>query len=160
MEVSYFSGAPFLYGPERAMKFAAIPWGGEKAPQTLPDPASDDYLREALLERMRRKEDVCFDFAVQVRGPGPDLGIEDATSVWDEATVPFRNVATVTIPAPQNAVDAPRRRAICERLVFTPWHSLAAHQPLGSINRLRKAVYLASKKHRGGGKGRRKKRAG
>ena len=39
-------------------------------------------------------------------------------------------------------------KAQCERLVFTPWHSLAAHQPIGSINRLRKAVYEASAQHR------------
>ena len=157
MEIQYFSAAPFLYGPDRVMKFSAIPWGGEKLPQTPTEPVSDNYLREALIERMGSKEDVCLDFAVQVRGPGGDLGIEDATTVWDEAEVPFRNVATITIPAPQKSIESPRRRAACENLVFTPWHCLAEHQPLGGINRLRKAVYLASKSHRGakhGGRGR------
>jgi hypothetical protein len=37
----------------------------------------------------------------------------------------------------------------CERAVFSPWHCLPEHQPVGSINRLRKEVYLASKDHRG-----------
>ena len=36
-----------------------------------------------------------------------------------------------------------------EELVFNPWQSLAAHQPLGGINRLRKPVYLSSAEHRG-----------
>ena len=70
---------------------------------------------------------------------------------WDEAETPYVNVARITIPAPQRRVDSERRAARCENLVFTPWHSLAEHRPLGSINRLRKAVYLASEGHRGAG---------
>jgi len=31
---------------------------------------------------------------------------------------------------------------------FSPWHGLAAHQPLGAINRVRKAVYEASARFR------------
>ena len=30
-----------------------------------------------------------------------------------------------------------------ENMSFNPWHSLQDHQPLGSINALRQAVYLA-----------------
>ena len=52
------------------------------------------------------------------------------------------------IVAPQEDIDSAEHKAQCERLVFTPWHSLAAHQPIGSINRLRKAVYEASAQHR------------
>ena len=53
------------------------------------------------------------------------------------------------IPRPPDEAGQIER---CEALVFTPWHCLADHQPLGSINRLRKAVYLASEAHRGSGK--------
>jgi hypothetical protein len=56
-------------------------------------------------------------------------------------------VARIAIVAPQS-IDSAEHQARCERLVFTPWHSLAAHQPIGSINRLRKAVYEASAQHR------------
>ena len=31
--------------------------------------------------------------------------------------------------------------AYCEALSFTPWHSLPEHQPIGGVNRIRKAVY-------------------
>jgi hypothetical protein len=31
---------------------------------------------------------------------------------------------------------------------FNPWHALAAHRPLGSIMRVRKAVYAMSKRFR------------
>jgi hypothetical protein len=32
---------------------------------------------------------------------------------------------------------------------FSPWHGLAAHQPLGSVMRARKETYRASAKFRG-----------
>jgi hypothetical protein len=84
---------------------------------------------------------------VQVRGGGDDLGIENASTAWDEKAHPFVNVARITIAVPQD-IDAAEHRARCERLFFTPWHSLAAHRPIGSINRLRRAVYEASARHR------------
>jgi hypothetical protein len=31
---------------------------------------------------------------------------------------------------------------------FSPWNGLAAHQPLGAINRARKAIYEASARFR------------
>ena len=50
-------------------------------------------------------------------------------------------VARVTIP-PQD-FDSPEQRAFCENLSFTAWHGLAAHRPLGGLNRLRRTVYDA-----------------
>jgi len=147
LEVSYFGAAPFLFGADRVMRFCAEPWGGEK-PQKLPANPSANYLHKALVKTMAQRQDVCFDFKVQVRSQGEDLEIEDASAVWDEAQTPYVNVAKITIPAPQRKIDGPQRVKRCEALAFTPWHCLADHQPLGSINRLRKAVYLASAKHR------------
>jgi hypothetical protein len=36
----------------------------------------------------------------------------------------------------------------CEHMVFNPWNSLPEHRPLGSIDRMRFAVYLASRQVR------------
>ncbi len=33
-------------------------------------------------------------------------------------------------------------------MAFSPWNALAEHRPLGGINRLRQAVYLASQAKR------------
>lgn len=146
--VSYFGAAPFLFGPDRVMHFSAEPWGGDR-PQALPKDPSENYLGEALRERMERKDDVCFDFKVQVRGPGDgDLGIENAHTVWDEAEAPWTNVARLIIPSPQKRIGSRKKKEHCEGLVFTPWHCLPEHQPIGGINRLRKAVYVASAEHR------------
>ncbi len=155
--VSYFGAAPFLFGAERVMRFAAVPWGGD-GPQAVPAKAGPNYLRQAVRRTVRRREDICFDFEIQVRGKAEkNLRIEDATAVWDEAKTPFVAVARIIIPSPQGRPGGDqsqawaRREARCEKMAFTPWHCLAAHQPLGSINRLRKAVYVASATTRGGG---------
>jgi hypothetical protein len=145
--IQYFSAAPFLFGPDRVMKFSARPCA-EVQPTTVPDPPPDDYLREVLRQAMRQSGTVAFDFMVQVRGGGEDLGIENASTIWDETKHHFVKVATIAIVAPQRDIDSEESKAQCKRLVFTPWHSLAAHQPIGSINRLRKAVYEASAQHR------------
>ncbi|TQV83903.1 catalase family protein [Denitrobaculum tricleocarpae] len=158
MEVAYFGAAPFLFGPDRIMRFAAVPWGGE-APQAVPPQAGPNYLRRAVRQRVRQREDICFDFRLQVRGKAEkNLQIEDATAIWDEAKTPFVSVARLIIPAPQDRPGSDqgkasaRREAQCEKMSFTPWHCLAEHQPLGSINRLRKPVYEASSDMRRGKK--------
>lgn len=159
LEVQYFSGSPFLFGPDRVAKFSARPRGRLK-PQEVPADPSDDYLREALIETMNGDKDIAFDFMVQVRDKGEEgLDIENASALWSEDEFPFVPVARVTIQAPQE-IDSPSKVEACERLVFTPWHALPEHQPLGGINRLRKAVYLASKNHRGADDGERRGRAG
>jgi hypothetical protein len=48
-----------------------------------------------------------------------------------------------------DAMDAATERY--EPLSFSPWHSLAAHRPMGGLNRLRGAVYGESFSNRSGG---------
>lgn len=144
--VQYFSAAPFLFGPKRVMKFSAVPADDEEA-QLFPADISENYLRNALRARMKETGEVVFDFKLQVRGQNePGLGIENATTVWNENKFPFVSVAKITIP-PQDVAD-PEKGDDCEEMSFTPWHTLASHRPVGSINRLRKKVYLASAEHR------------
>jgi hypothetical protein len=39
--------------------------------------------------------------------------------------------------------------AQAEKSVFDPWQALAAHRPLGDVQRARKVVYFESQKGRG-----------
>ena len=78
--------------------------------------------------------------------------MEDATSSWAEPAPPFVSVAPLVFAAPQLDVNSDSQRKACEDLVFTPWHTLAEHEPLGGINRLRNKVYKASAHHRRPGK--------
>ncbi|HEY5138567.1 MAG TPA: catalase family protein, partial [Methylococcales bacterium] len=145
--IQYFSAAPFLFGTDRVMKFSAKPVA-VVPPTEVPNPPPDNYLRDVLTETMSRNEDLHFDFMLQVRSEGDDLGIENASSEWKESDYPFISVAKITIPRPQPEVNSEENKAHCENLAFTPWHSLVEHQPIGSINRLRKSVYQASAEHR------------
>ena len=151
LEIRYFSAAPFLFGDNRAMKFSAKPVNEVKVTE-FPEQPGENYLREALATTMKKDQDVVFSFMIQVRRCSDELGIENASSVWDESETEFKEVAKITIPAQQNDLFTPGQLKHCEQLEYTPWHSLTEHQPIGSINRLRKDVYVASAKHRTKGK--------
>ena len=137
LEAQYFSAAPFLFGPNLVMKFSANPQAIAAASE-IPDNPSENYLREAVSHTMNNDQDTIFDFMVQVRSDKGDLEVENASALWNEEDFPFIKVATITIAAPQQEISQPRNLEHCENQAFTPWHSLTAHQPIGSINRLRK----------------------
>ncbi|CAJ0850299.1 hypothetical protein AMST5_00249 [freshwater sediment metagenome] len=155
LDAPYFSASAFLLGPENAAKFAARPRGAPANP-SLPDRTPTDYLREAMKKSLSIAEGspVVFDFQIQLRPDGlsptdADYPIESANDEWKpkgDGTAAYQNVATITI-RPQD-FDTPLQNTECEHLVFTPWHGLTAHQPLGGINRLRREVYIASSRHR------------
>jgi hypothetical protein len=141
----YFSGAAFLFGDDRVMKFSAKP----VAPLSgkSPDISDENYLRTGLRNRMAEGGDdvqnIVFEFQVQVRDAKSigniDTEIENVCTQWPDK---FVTVATITIP-PQD-IDSAERKALCEDLIFSPWNGLIEHRPLGGINRLRRDVYLAS----------------
>ena len=72
---------------------------------------------------------------------------EDASIVWDEVTAPYQTIGTVEFPV-QDSFSQARRVFWEDHMVLDPWRALAAHRPLGSINRLRKVVYARSQKKR------------
>jgi hypothetical protein len=55
-------------------------------------------------------------------------------------------LARIEIP-PQTFAN-PDALCSCENLRFAPWHARPEHRPLGSINRIRLLVYLASSRMR------------
>lgn len=73
--------------------------------------------------------------------------VEDASVEWPEEVTPYRTVATLTI-GPQDTYSPDRRVYADDDLSFNPWHCLREHQPLGSIQRVRRPVYEDSTKDR------------
>jgi hypothetical protein len=144
--IPYFGAVPFLFGPDRIMKFSARP-RIEIPPTQVPQPSVDNYLRNSIIESLKGNESIVFDFLVQIRNDVSEADIEDATTLWDEKSHPFVKVATITIPSPQE-VDNPETIGRRERLAFSPWHALPEHQPIGGINRLRKTIYEVSAQYR------------
>ena len=79
--------------------------------------------------------------------------IEKADTQWPEEAKgskpgsPYVTVARITMPA-QDSYSDDRQLFVDEQLSFTPWHGLAAHQPLGGIMRSRLKAYAEAAKFR------------
>jgi len=86
-----------------------------------------------------------FDFYVQ-RFVDDRTPIEDTITEWKESVSKPEHVAEIVIPSQE--VDTLARNSFGENLSFNPWHSVAEHKPLGTVNRVRKAIYLEISKYR------------
>lgn len=142
LDIRYWSTTPYLFGT-RAVKYSIRPTSSNL--NQMPDKPSPDYLRE-VMQRQLSRTGASFDFMVQFQADEKQMPIEDASILWDEATVPFYKVATIIIKPQQ--FDSATQMDFGDNLSFTPWHSLPEHRPLGSINRARKEIYRALSKFR------------
>jgi catalase len=140
---TYFSMAPIRYGNYVA-KYRVQP-AGERQDSYLELlkrlGTESDALRLALEETLRTEE-VRFDFQVQLRTSERTMPIEDPTVLWREEESPFRTVAHLVLP--RQEIAQLREQASYQDLAFNVWHTLAAHRPLGGINRLRRWAYIES----------------
>ena len=136
LEVQYYSCVPCLLGEGQAVHYSLKPT--DPPTSRFPRHPSDDYLRAAMVERLRAG-DVHFDFMVQLQTDPYRMPIEDASVVWPERLSPFVTVARLRLPAQE--FDSVEQLAFADNLSFNPWHSLAAHRPLGNQNRARRAIY-------------------
>ena len=72
--------------------------------------------------------------------------IEDASDNWSS---PYTTVARLKLPLQDSASRKGQTLlAQVEAEVFDPWQALAAHRPLGDVQRARKVVYFESQKGR------------
>ncbi|MET0238743.1 MAG: catalase family protein [Sphingobium sp.] len=143
---TYFSQTAFRFGDYIA-KFQLVPVAKDYVDETIsaighPD-AIRDAMNEALAERGSR-----WELRVQLCTDLEAMPIEDASVVWDEEESPFRTVATISVE-PQAAWDYGKSEKTEDALSFSVWHGLAAHQPLGGVNRVRKSAYKFSADYRG-----------
>lgn len=145
---SYYSQTAFLYGDHIA-KFALVP-----VSPTLTDLTGDrvsvadrpDALREVVSEVMIEQGGT-WELRVQLCTDLEKMPIEDASVEWDEKASPYRTVARIVAP-PQTSWSPDRAHLVDDRMYFSPWHALAAHRPLGSVNRARRQAYEVSAEYR------------
>jgi len=144
----YWSTTPYRLGPKLAIKFTA-------KPHLAPDDAGlhrwSGFFRAGFslkqeLEYFLKTRAARFDFYIQRYADEQTTPIEDSKVEWTEAAAKLKHVATIMIPAGQ--VGSYERDVFCENLSFSPWHCLPDHKPLGAVNRVRKAVYVAISKRR------------
>jgi hypothetical protein len=138
---TYYTQTPLLYGLYMA-KLCAVPSSPElqaliHAPVDLKD--KPNGLREAVVEFFR-SHGAEWELRVQLCTDLETMPIEDASKVWPEDESPYVGVARIRV-RPQLAWTPERYQVVEEAMSFSPWHGLAAHRPLGSVNRVRKTVY-------------------
>jgi hypothetical protein len=88
-----------------------------------------------------------YELRVQLCTDPTTMPIEDASVAWPESESPHIGVAKITY-RPQYPASPQRTQFGDDVLSFNSWRGLAAHRPLGSINRLKKLVYEASSDYR------------
>jgi hypothetical protein len=140
---TYFSMAPIRFGKYVA-KYRAKPAGDrlDSYLDLVKELGSQaDAMRLALEETLRTQQ-VLFEFQVQLRTSERTMPIEDASVEWPESESPYRSVAHLLLPRQEIALL--RQQDACKNLSFNVWHALAAHRPLGGINRVRRWAYALS----------------
>lgn len=139
LQEPYFSCTPCLLGEGQAIKY----WVRPVDPPRLRPPRrfTDNYLQAAMARTLdpEHGRKVVFDFLVQPQTDPHAMPIEDASVIWPERLSPSVAVARLVIP-PQ-VFDSPEQMTFAEDLSYNPWHSVAAHRPLGNQNRARRTVY-------------------
>ena len=88
-----------------------------------------------------------YELRAQLRTDAENMPVEDAAILWDPEASPHVPVATLRFK-PQDVLSPARRVHGDDHLAFNPWNGVAAHRPLGSIMRVRKAAYESSSAQR------------
>jgi hypothetical protein len=148
LHATYHSMTPYQFGADKVVRYKATP-------MNIPRPVAphhsemrrDDFLHESLLAeldstRHDAEDKAVFDFSVQVRHAARPDDVEDASCLWERGSDKTISLGRIEIPV--QTFDGPDQISTCEDLSFNPWNSLSEHRPLGGLNRMRLAVYLAS----------------
>ncbi|USI74962.1 catalase family protein [Sphingomonas morindae] len=141
---TYYSVTPFRYGDHIA-KFSLAPIAPAqraRTGETIEIAGRPDAIRETVRAEMAGAP-AEWAFRVQLCRDLERQPIEDPTRAWDEAEAPFQQVAIVRAAA-QDSWAPDQVARIDEATRFSVWTGLAAHQPLGNINRARRAPYRHS----------------
>ena len=143
MGATYYSQTPFRYGDYIA-KFSLAPVSGIKdyADETVNATGRSDAIRTAINELLVEQGGV-WELRAQFCTDLEAMPIEDPSLVWDEALSPFCPVATLAV-TPQIGWEHGASEATEDALAFSPWHGLAAHQPLGGVNRAQGQLRIVS----------------
>lgn len=143
LHTQYHSLTAYRLGPSTNIKFTAKSCTQQAVAAV--DRRKPDFLRDEMSAELG-KGPACFDLMVQPQVAGRNMPVEDPTVRWKEKDSPFVAAARITVP--QQTFDTAEQNAFCEQLSFSPFHALAAHEPIGGLNRLRKAVYLEDARYR------------
>lgn len=133
-----YSAVPIACGPY-AVRLRLEPAAGNGPPAR-----PDDHA--AALRTLLARQPLQWALQLQPYTDERATPIEDASVDWAS---PYTTVATLTLPAQDLAgADGQALQAQAEAARFDPWQALAAHRPLGDVQRARKVIYYASQRER------------
>jgi hypothetical protein len=144
---TYYSCVPYLMGEGQAMQYAFF--AKTKVPMDVPGAPfriADNYLRDTMKRTFAGVDMVEFEMTVQLQTDPQRMPIENAGVLWPTRLSPRVPVATLRIP--RQEFDTPARSALARAITINPWHTIAAHRPLGNQSRARKRMYYELARHR------------
>jgi hypothetical protein len=136
LQEQYYSCTPCLLGEGQAMQYSIRP---ASIPRRRPPRHFFENYLEAAMAQTLLDHEVTFDFLVQIQTDPHAMPVEDAAVLWPVRRSPRVIVAKLIIP--RQEFDSPAQMRFAEQLTYNPWHSIAAHRPLGNQNRARRAIY-------------------
>ena len=140
--------APIRYG-DYVAKLAVVPSSDNLKELTGKhiDAGHGFNALEELIKEFFKEKTATWEIQSQLALDDGTTPIEDASKPWPEDNSPYQTVATLTVP-PQESYSNSRQIFVDEQLSFSPWHALAAHQPLGGIMRSRRVAYEEAQQFR------------
>jgi hypothetical protein len=149
LSVTYHSMSAYAFG-DQVVRYMVALQGGQDLPGDAERGRSDGFLRAALIDDLDLARDpgrtIVLDFFVQLRHAASRDDVEDVSRRWTHPLDRTIRLAEVRI-RPQ-AFATPEQDIVGDNRAFNPWNCLRQHRPLGSLNRMRLAVYLASREAR------------
>jgi hypothetical protein len=145
---TFFTQVPVLFGRYMA-KLSLAPVSPEL--RALKDQSVDlehkpNGLRGAVVDFMT-EHGAEWELRVQLCTDLQKMPIEDASVEWPQEESPYIAVARISV-LPQAGWTHGLSVLVDDGMQFNPWHCIAAHRPIGSIMRVRRAVYAASARFR------------
>jgi len=141
---TYWSVTPFRYG-DYVAKFQVLP----VSPQLRQLEGKEVDLAgnpNGLRDTVRADAkgiDGEWEVRVQLLRDKDKQPVEDPTVEWKEEDTPFQRVGVIRT-VPQDSWEGKLVQQVNEETRFSIWTGLAAHRPLGNINRARRETYQHS----------------
>ena len=151
---AYYTGLPFKMGLGAA-KFGLEPMqredlSADQLPGGRPNKSMTGIEHEvaakyalsmidSLNATAASAQEVQWEFVIQLARHHESHSLVEADSAWSQSASPYMPVGTLTLLPEPARVGGILGEA--EPIYFSPWNTIAAHRPLGAMNRARLEVY-------------------
>lgn len=146
MSFTFYSQAAYTHGPYVAKYRLEPVLDHQKALSSVKPSEADEIV--PMLAQYFTSHSARYSLDVQMCRDIEKQSVEDTQSEWKEKDSPWESVAELELPVGQDSASDDRRVFWEDHMGIGPFEGLKAHVPLGSVNRLRKAIYAHSRENR------------